>query len=310
MTNKEKYRAFCSVERNIPIFSKDWYLDSVCGEDNWNVALVEKGGKIVASLPYYIKKKFIFTISVLPIHVQTLGIYIKYPKGQKYEKRLSYEKEIITILIEQLPKVDYFEQSFHYSFRNWLPLYWKGYKQTTLYTYIIEDISNIDKVINNFSNGKRRDIKKAENIVEVKFDLGAEEFYLHHKKSLEKQNKKIAYTFESFNTLYQNSYLHNAGRTIYAIDNDGNIHGAIFFIWDNQSGYYLTNSVEPDFRSSGSMALLVKNILEFLSTKTKKFDFEGSMIEPVEKSYRQFGTTQQAYFNITKIDSKLLKLIL
>ncbi len=310
MRNIEEYREFCKVEENIPIFSRDWYLDAVCGKGNWDISLVKKGGKIVASLPYYIKKKFIFRISLLPLHVQTLGVYIKYPKGQKYEKRLSYEKDIITILIKQLPKIDYFEQSFHYSFTNWLPFYWNGYRQTTLYTYVIEDISNPDIVVNNFSNGKRRDIKKAENIVEVKFDLEAEAFYMHHKKSLEKQNKKISYTFESFNTLYKNSYIYNAGRTIYAIDSDGNIHGAIFFIWDNRSGYYLINSVEPDFRNSGSMALLVKHILKFLSNKTEKFDFEGSMIKDVEKSYRQFGTTQKAYFNISKIDSKLLKLIL
>ncbi len=310
MKNIEKYRLFCKEEELIPIFSKDWYLDAVCGKDNWDVALVEKGGKIVASLPYFIKKKFFFTISVLPTHVQTLGIYIKYPKGQKYTKRLSYEQSISTLLIEQLPKVDYFDQSFHYSFTNWLPFYWKGYKQTIFYTYVIEDISNIEKVIVSFHPPKRRNIRKAEKLLTVKFDLGAEEFYMHHKIGLEKQNKKISYTFESFNTLYKNSYKHNAGRTIYAIDSDGNIHGAIFFIWDKQSGYYLINSVEPDFRNSGSIALLVKSILEFLSNKTEKFDFEGSMIEPVAESYRQFGTTQQAYFNITKVNSKLLKSVL
>ena len=55
MTNKEKYSEFCQKEKNIPIFSKDWWLDAVCGENNWDVALVEKGGQIMASMPYYTK---------------------------------------------------------------------------------------------------------------------------------------------------------------------------------------------------------------------------------------------------------------
>ena len=62
MTNKEQYEEFCKVEKNIPIFSQDWWLDAVCGSDNWNVALVEKGGHIMASMPYFFKKKAIFEI--------------------------------------------------------------------------------------------------------------------------------------------------------------------------------------------------------------------------------------------------------
>lgn len=57
MTNKDKYHIFCDHEKGIPIFNKDWWLDAVCGENNWDVALVEKGGSIVGSLPYCIDKK-------------------------------------------------------------------------------------------------------------------------------------------------------------------------------------------------------------------------------------------------------------
>jgi len=40
LTDKELYREFCQVEDNIPIFSKDWWMDAVCGEDNWDVILI------------------------------------------------------------------------------------------------------------------------------------------------------------------------------------------------------------------------------------------------------------------------------
>jgi len=48
MTNKEKYREFCKTKKDISIFSKDYWLDSVCGEANWDVVLVEKDVKSYA----------------------------------------------------------------------------------------------------------------------------------------------------------------------------------------------------------------------------------------------------------------------
>ena len=40
MTSKEKYIIFAESEANLPIFSKPWWLDSVCGIDDWDVAIV------------------------------------------------------------------------------------------------------------------------------------------------------------------------------------------------------------------------------------------------------------------------------
>ena len=310
MTNREKYREFCKKEENIPLFSKDWFLDSVCGIDNWDVALVEKGGETLASMPFYKKRKAIFNIISMPKHAQTMGVYLKYPEGQKYEKRLSYEKELMSSLIEQLPKVDYFNQTFHYSVTNWLPFYWKGYTQTTNYTYVIENLKDLDTVFKNFNHAKRKNIKKAEKILEVKFDLSAKEFYDNHKMTLKKQDAEISYSFEHFNKLYKSAYKHNAGRTIYAVDSDNNIHAGLFVLWDKNSAYDLISTIDPDYRNIGGASLLVQEIIKFLSPKTDRFDFEGSMIENVEKSFRQFGAKQKPYFDITKIESKILKAVL
>jgi len=40
--------------------------------------------------------------------------------------------------------------------------------------------------------------------------------------------------------------------------------------------------------------------IKFLVNKTRSFDFEGSMVEGIENSYRQFATTQKPYFLIEK----------
>lgn len=310
-SKKNQYREFCRKEKNIPIFSKDWWLDSVCGKDNWDVALVKKDTEIVASLPYFLKKKYIWKIITMPKLTQFIGMHIVFPQDQKLlHKKISYENKIINELIEQLPKVDFFIHSFNDNFKNWLPFYWKGYNQTTQYSFVIDDLNDLDNIFNSFSSGKRKNIKRAEKIVDVKFDLSAKDFYDNHVMTLKKQKSKISYSFKMFKSIYDAVYKRKCGRTIYAIDNEKNLHCALFIIWDKNSAYDLISTIDPDFRNSGAASLLIKESIKFISDKTKKFDFEGSMDKNISNSFRQFGAKQKSYSTITKCNSFLLKIIL
>ena len=66
-------------------------------------------------------------------------------------------------------------------------------------------------------------------------------------------------------------------------------------------------TITPEFRSSGATSLVFWEAIKLMSTKTKVFDFEGSMSENIENSFRQFGTTQVPYFRINKYNSLLFK---
>ena len=138
MTNKEKYIKLCE-KVYIPLFNQYWWLNAVCGEDNWDVAIVEKGGNIFAAMPYYKNKKFIFDVINLPKLTQNIDIYFNYPKNQKYYKKLSFEKEMIEEILLQIPYFDMHEQSFSYMITNLLPFYWANYKLSIRYTYVIEN---------------------------------------------------------------------------------------------------------------------------------------------------------------------------
>ena len=72
MTDKEKYRRLCAQESDIPIFSRDWWLDTVCGQDHWDVILVEKIDKIIASMPLYRVKRLGFQVLAMPALTQFL----------------------------------------------------------------------------------------------------------------------------------------------------------------------------------------------------------------------------------------------
>ncbi len=311
MNNKEVYIELCSREKTIPIFLRHWWLDAVKEDGEWDVIIEKKGDNIIAALPFYYKKRFGIKYITQPILTQKTGLWIKYPEGQGYTRKLSYEKEIMTNIIEKLEALQFqgYKQNFDYSITNWLPFYWKGYRQTTRYNYALEDISCIDKVLLNFDRSKKNNPPKAEKIVEIKYDLSAEEFYANHKMTLKKQGQDILYSFELFNKIYNACYERNNGRVFYAVDNLGNIHCALFIVWDEMSAYYSISTIDPEYRNVGAATLTLLEAIKHVANYTKKFDFEGSMIENVENSYRRFGAVQVPYFCIYKEYSILFKML-
>ncbi len=238
---------------------------------------------------------------------QTLGVHINYPPAQKHEKKLSYEKGVMNELIKQLPRFDKFSQNFNHKIQNWLPFYWNGFEQTTRYTYVIDHLEDLDAIFTNFNRAKKKNIKRAEKIVNINYNLSPEEFYINHKLTLEKQNNSILYDFVTFKSIHDATTLNNSSVIISATDELGNLHGALFIIWDSRSAYDLISTIDPDFRDSGAASLLVKKAIEYVSRYTNRFDFEGSMIENVETSFRMFGAHQTPYHKIYKYPSRILK---
>lgn len=308
LTDKQKYRELCKRESSIPMFSRDWWLDAVIGENNWDVAIVERGEEIIASFPYAIKRKLIFTILSMPILTQTLGIWIKYPERQKqkYVTKLSYEKEIFSTLIDKIPSYDYFSQNFHWSITNWLPFYWKGFQQTTRYTYILEDLNSLDNIFDNLENSVRSHIRKTEKTFQVYTDDDIDSFYrLNRMTSIRNNIKPLTLNFvKRLDDACKNR---NCRKIFFVRDKNDEIPAAIYVVWDDRCAHYILSGRNPNIKDTGLTCLLLWEAIKFSSTVTKAFNFEGSMLENIEILFRYFGGTQKPYFEITKINSKILK---
>jgi lipid II:glycine glycyltransferase (peptidoglycan interpeptide bridge formation enzyme) len=307
MTTREKYRNFCKKENDIPIFSKDWWLDSVCGEGNWDVVVIEKGGNICSTMPYMSTEKLGIVCHYEPMLTQTLGIYFKYPENQKYYKKLSFEKEMIEKILNELPKFDKFTQSFNYKHTNLLPFHWAGFDIKIKYTYVIEN-TTIEELEKSFETDIRRRRRKAHNAgVTVYESDDIENFYVLNKMTFIRQNIKMPYSFEFINNLYDNCKKNNAVKMFFAKDKDGVIIAANFLVYDNNTIYYLMGGIDPDKKDLGGMDVVQYESIKFALESDKAFDFEGSMVESIEKYFRSFGGIQKPYFNISKTNSKLLK---
>lgn len=307
MTDKEKYRIFCKTEDKIPLFSKDWWLDAVCSEPgiDWNVILLHKGDDIIASMPYCIKRRHGLTYITMPKLTQALGPWLR-SSNAKYAKALAQQKVLMTELIQGLPPFDHFVQNFHYPITNWLPFYWQGFSQTTRYTYILEDISNLDKVWSGFESKIRTDIRKAEKTLSIDTNPDIDSFLYLNDMTFARQSLKTPYSRALIKQLDINCQNRSCRKLFIASDLQNRMHAGVYLVWDRHSAYYLMSGANPELRNSGATSLCLWEAIKFASKVTQRFDFEGSILESIESFFRGFGAKQVPYFRIT-CETKLLK---
>ena len=289
------------------IFSQPWWLDAVV-PNQWDVIEIKKGNNVIARMPYVFKQSRLgFRMITMPPLTQTLGPAFA-SHHAKYVKQLSEQHKRITNLIEQLPPFDYFSQNFHYTAINWLPFHWHGFQQTTRYTYVIEDLSNLDTVWKETRENIRRNVRKAKKQLTIRTDLTLDSFLDLNEKTFQRQNLSLPYSRELVYRIEQTCTAQNCRKMFFAEDAQGLLHAAVYIIWDENAAYYLMGGADPELRNSGATSFLMWEAIQFAATVTQTFDFEGSMIQPVERFFRAFGAKQKPYFHVYKVNSALYKM--
>lgn len=302
MDKKEKYEFF-SNKIYTPIYSKSWWMDAICGKENWDVWVYEQGDNIVAAMPYYIEyrneRKY---ITKAPL-TQNNGILFAYPNDMKFVAKQAFEEKVINAandFIESL-NLDVYEQQYHYSFNNWLPFFWQYYTSIVRYTYVIEDTNNLDAIWKNFSSKQRSIIRKGSKEIRFKRGLDPYIFYREHEKIFLKQGLKCPFSLDLWLRLYNACKDKNAGEIFYAEDAEGNITSLIFLVWDEKSAYHLLAGSIPEYQKLDTYSALTWEAIKYASEKGLMYDFEGSVIKRISKAIREFGATPKPYFRIRKV---------
>ncbi len=291
------------IEQANCIFQQPWWLEAVA-PGQWGEVVVKRGDEVAARMPYVIKKKNGLTALTMPPLTQTLGPWLR-PSKAKYARQISEQKQLMNELIEQLPDTDYFCQNFSPYITNWLPFYWRGFTQTTRYTYRLYKIDDLDYVWNGFLANIRTDVRKAEKALIVRTDLTVDDFIRINTLTFERQGMELPYSYNLVKRLDTVCKIHNARKMFFAEDAQGRIHAAVYLVFDSHTAYYLMGGGDPDLRNSGATSLLMWEAIQYASNVSTIFDFEGSMIEPVERFFRAFGAVQTPYYQITKMSRRM-----
>lgn len=285
------------------IFRQPWWLDAVA-PGLWGEASVERGGELVARLPYVVKRRYGLTSLVMPPLTQSLGPWLR-PSEGKYASRLASEKDLMNELINRLPPFDRFSQSFHFSITNWLPFHWRGFSQSTRYTYRLEDLSSTEKLWNELAENVRRAVRKAQKEVSLRADLDTEAFIRLNSLTFARQGMEVPYGPDLVRRLDAACAKEGRRKILFAEDAKGRVHAAVYVIWDEDSAYNLMLGSDPELRGSGASSLVMWEAIQYAATVSKSFDFEGSMIESVERSFRSFGARQVPYSRVSRMSRRM-----
>lgn len=285
-----------------------WWLDTA-SKENWDVIFAKIHDEIVGFFVFSYQKKLGKTIVTnLPL-TQYSGPFIFYPTNLNKSEIHSFENKVYTSIIDQLnsKNIDFIEINCHHSFKNWQQFFWSGYKQTTKYTYILENISNKETLLKEMSYSQRaKRIKKAGNDYYFSLELSAEDFYDFYKSNLKDLDKTIFYNKEFFLKLYNAAKKRNQGQIISIYSKDNELLAALWTIWDSEFAYNMIMTSDKKKKCSEGTTLLIWETIDFLKDKTKNYDFEGSMIKGVALRNQSYGATSLAYHCISKSNSLIM----
>lgn len=310
--NKHKYIEFCK-EQALPLHMQPWWLDAVCTPGQWEVALSFNGeGNLDGALPYYLtRSKWLRSIRMPPFS-DYAGIWIQLPKtpGMKLERRYDVETRIIGSLCAQLPKVAFYDQSFYPGFENWLPFYWKGYRQSTRYTYVLPPSASLSVLYEGFRGSLKTYLRKAERRVVISLPDSPEDFYKVYQLSFSRQNLTPQYDFDALQRLDMAAAAHQCRRIYLARDREsGAVHAGLYVVWDNKQAYFLLSGADPKLRESGALFLLEWQAIQDFSEKGLEIDFCGSVLPNVENTFRAFGGERRPHFRIFKAGNRFWRLL-
>lgn len=286
------------------LFTESWWLDAVSGgPSGWRAAESRHGnGPIRGFLPYYLSKKWGFQKIGLPPLTPWLGCFIDSPgPPAKSHTRFSFEKMVARELISQLPNGAFLKLNFHWSSQNWWPFLNAGFRATTRFTWILENLGDFKTIETGFNHSIRRNETKAEKLLLIEKSDDLETLFSLTQKTLGKYGQPVPFSLNLLKNV-DNALKINAFRQIWLARRraDGQPVAAIYVAWTASGADLLITASDPDFRECAATFSLFFEALRFLSDRTPLFDFNGSMTESVADSYRSFGAVPRGYAQLSR----------
>ena len=176
--------------------------------------------------------------------------------------------------------------------RNALPFHWAGYRLEVRYTYRLEGLGSEEALWQGLNGNIRREIRKARKRVEVRDDLGLDRFYDVYAKTFARQGLELPDPFAT--TRAPRRRLRAARRADDAVRARRRraVHAVPTSCGTAAPPTTCSGGGDPELRTSGASSLLMWEAIMRARAVSDVFDFEGSMLQPVERFFRAFGGRQ------------------
>jgi len=275
------------------VFNSTACLDALGARyDLW---VLRKEGKIEAGLPL---TRGVGGLRTNPLYCKYLGLVVDETVLRK-PSHFYAAAEAFAELIRKTPSFDYV---FHPSIPNWMPFHWMGLHQQTAYTYVLPKSAKDtwwNAADSRLRNAARRGQKSGVHV--RKGDIASAEdidaCYTLSVMPFTSRGAKPLISRERFEKLVRRLGAAGMARLWLAEEAERGGTSAAVVFEDWRCAYFVFNGSLPDAQT-GTNAALLTAIVQDAHARELDFDFEGSMIRPIENFYRSFAAELRPYSRI------------
>lgn len=220
----------------------------------------------------------------------------------KYVNVITNEMTVLEALAQALTSWPDVTMTFHPSLTNWLPFFWQGFTQTTRYTYRYNELLDWEVFERTCHHSLRHSLKCAQrnklhlmDMVDPKIVLAMAQ------KSMQRQGlDNAAEIIHFWPALSQGAIDRNCFSVSAVVDEQDNVHTAYALVWDDRYAYGILGGGDPHFRASRAGMMAHLHMIKKSAEMGLMYDFEGSMLKPIEQYFRWFGGDLCSYLMVTR----------
>ncbi|MBQ7672764.1 MAG: hypothetical protein IJS49_06780 [Paludibacteraceae bacterium] len=301
MTSKEEYKQLCETHE-LPLFLQDWWVHSVSAGLNWDVLFArDSENNICAVMPYVQDRRWWRNFIHMPTLCPYGGVWVREGWMDSFDATTAVAREMHAQM-EKMNIAFYLQRFFPDSH---MPQAFEsiGYKRIERNTYVIEDTSNLQRVLDGFSKNKRKKLEKKTLTYKVG-TMTAEEFYQFHVMCNGEKGKELWYTRETFLVLYEKSQARNQSAIVCIRNEHDEPLAAAFVVWDKMMSYELLNCYEHEDSDNGAREKLTFEVIRFANSLGLGIDFVS------HRSYlRHYGAVKKPFVLVRRSHSALISLL-
>lgn len=274
----------------------------------WQALIVKEGDRWVGVLPLGDSSKYGLTRSLQPHFSQYWGICFARNELIGYQN-LSWQKSVIDLMLPQLSAYRQIIWHFSPAFGYPLPFHWAGFTLQSRFTYQIDLNQPEETLLSVMASTTRRYLRKGEGLQVEESGEAAEFLGLFAKQRTE--GHEIISSNDHDQSIVTNliAYLRSEqkGKLLLVRDQEGQLLAGGLFGMTNGICTYLLGTYDPSEGNRSAMPLMMWTMIrEAQEAGMRVFDFEGSMLEGVERFFRRMGGQPVPYLRIEKNELPLL----
>ena len=301
LTTKDEYKQLCEREE-LPLFLQDWWVHAVSAGLNWDVLFARDSENHICAVMPYVEDKHLWRKF---IHMPTLcpygGVWIRNDWMDSFDATTAVAREMHAQMEKM--NISYYQQRYFPD--NHLPKAFEsiGYRAIERSTWVVEDTSDMQRILDGFSRNKRKKLEKKTLTYKVDTMTG-EEFYQFHTMCNGEKGKELWYTRETFLVLYEKSLTRNQSKIICIRDEHNEPLAAAFVVWDKHMAYELLNCYEHEDADNGAREKLTFEVLRFANSLKLGVDFVS------HRNYlRHYGATRKVFYVVRRSRSALISIL-